>query len=164
MRKKAEFGHFLLCMFILIVSTIGFYVWDLEKAKQDYIVEHNVPDNYHRAQKGIIWDDNAYYTKPQLAYDQIGDKFQSVLWHTFLFLIFYPLFGRLLVLLAQGLTSLFDALAKDLNIQIDRQPVAFNNWTPEIVLYGAVLSPITAIAIGLLLIANLLMFIYRFLI
>ena len=164
MRKKAKFGHFLVCVFIVIVSTVGFYFWDLEQAKVEYINENNIPQIYHPADETWIIGHDAYYTQPELAYNEIGDKFKSVLWHSFFFLLLYPLLGRFFVLIAQGLTSLFDTLAEDLNIRLDEKLTKLDSWTPELILYGAVLSPITILSIGLLIIANLLMFIYRFLI
>jgi hypothetical protein len=163
MRKKAKFGNFLICMVLLIGSTIGFYFFDLERAKDDYRIENQIPDIRHPADTGWFGHDE-YYTKAEITIEQLARKHNTVLILTVIFLFLYPLFGRLLVLFAQGLTFMFDTLAKDLNINSDSKQFSFGNWSPNVILYLAVLPPLTAFAIGLLLIANLLMFIYRFLI
>lgn len=163
MRKKAYFGNFLFCIALLIASTIGFYFLDLEKAKDSYRIENHLADIRHPADTRWLFGHDEYYTKPDVTIDQLGSKHTYVILLTFVFLILYPLFGRLLVLLSQGLTSLFDTLAKDLNLTFDGEPFSFGDWSPDVIIYGAVLPPLTACVIILLLIANLLMFIYRFL-
>jgi hypothetical protein len=162
-RGKVQFGHFVGSVFILIISTFGFFVVDLGWAKEDYIIEHNIQPTFHPVQKGVFFDSEGYYSKPEVSYDEIGDSFQSVLWHTVFFLVLYPLFGRFLVFIGQGLTALFNELAKGLNFVSDNKPMEFKDWDPTLVIYGTVLAPVTLISIPILLTANLLLFVYKYL-
>jgi hypothetical protein len=116
MKPKASLLNFLVCMAILLISNLVFYVNILEAAKQKYIIDYKVPDIYHPESEWIgpfggHHYQAAYNTKPELSYQQIGNSFYVVMFLTALFFIVYPVVGRILVYFSQILTAIFDKLS-----------------------------------------------------